>query len=106
MSDIREVVADGRCGWGIVSFSDTLPLGEKRSCTKFAGLPHFMRLTSSLSAGVFQRSEANTIHPPAAYVAAPPDVASLSGDFWRGGLNEGSPQNFADPGERSDIVRC
>ena len=43
---------------------------------------------------------------PAAYVAAPPDVASLSGDFWRGGLNEGSPQNFADPGERSDIVRC
>ena len=82
MSDIREVVADGRCGWGIVSFSDTLPLGEKRSCTKFAGLPHFMRLTSSLSVGVFQRSEANTIHPPAAYVAAPPDVAGSSGECY------------------------
>jgi len=24
-------------GGGIVSFSDTLPLGGKRSCTKFAG---------------------------------------------------------------------
>lgn len=82
MSDIREVVADGRCGWWIVSFSDTLPLGEKRSCTKFAGLPHFMRLTSSLSAGVFQRSETNTIHPTAAYVAAPPDVAGSSGECY------------------------
>ena len=81
--DIREVVADGRGGRGIVSFSDTLPLGEKRSCTKVAGLPHFMRQTSSLSAGVFQQSETNTIHPPAAYVAGPPDVAGSSGDFWR-----------------------
>ena len=35
--DIREVVADERCGRGIVSFSDTLPLGVKRNCTKFAG---------------------------------------------------------------------
>ena len=42
--DIREVVADGRGGRGIVSFSDPLPLGGKRSCTKFAGLPHEMRL--------------------------------------------------------------
>ena len=35
--DIREVVADGRCGREIVSFSDPLPLGGKRRCTKFAG---------------------------------------------------------------------
>ena len=43
MSDIREGLADGRGGRGIVLFSDTLPLGGKRSCTKFAGLPHEMR---------------------------------------------------------------
>ena len=67
-----------------IPLSDTLPLGEKHSGTKFAGLPHFMRLTSSLSAGVFQRSETNTIHPPATYVAAHPDVAGSSGDFRRG----------------------
>ena len=38
----------------------------------------------SLSAGVFQRSETNTIHPPAAYFAPLPDVAGLSGRGYAG----------------------
>ncbi len=54
-----------------MSFSDALPLDEKRSCTKLAtGSRHRADSLSSLSAGVFQRSETNTIHPPAAYVVA------------------------------------
>ena len=37
---------DAAGGW-IVSFSDTLSLGGKRCFTKFAGLPHKMRLPAN-----------------------------------------------------------
>ena len=87
---------DGRGGREIVSFSDALSLDEKRSCTKLAtGSRPKADSLSSLSAGVFQRSETDTIHPPAAHVVTPPRCripARYRKLIWRGreGVNAGT----------------
>ena len=84
MCDIREVVADGREGQVIVLFSDTLPLGEKRSCTKFAGTPHEMRHPAHEVQAFFNGLKI-TLSPATAYIS-PPDVAGLSGELCDGRL--------------------